>query len=170
MRRDWTRRREKQLLPIHRIAYFLDPINSKANLTNSELKEIDTAFKQQIPDYTRALSDFFDFRNHKGNFADGVVAWGYIKKPKLFWNCQETSSPALSSYAKRLLTTIGNSVPSERAFSTMNYIHSKIRNRLSVEKADMLQYIFINSRVLGLPKCFIERLAIQIWIRRPEFC
>jgi hypothetical protein len=30
----------------------------------------------------------------------------------------------------------------------MNYIHSKIRNRLSVENADMLQYIFINSRVL----------------------
>ena len=58
------------------------------------------------------------------------------------------SSQALASYARRLLTTIGNSVPSERAFSTMNYIHSKIRNRLSVESADKLQYIFINSRVL----------------------
>jgi hypothetical protein len=56
------------------------------------------------------------------------------------------SSPVLT--AKRLLTTIGNSVPSERSFSTMKYIHSKIRNRLSVERANKLQYIFINSRVL----------------------
>jgi hypothetical protein len=30
----------------------------------------------------------------------------------------------------------------------MNYIHSKLRNRLSVERANKLQYIFINSRVL----------------------
>jgi hypothetical protein len=30
----------------------------------------------------------------------------------------------------------------------MNYIHSKLRNRLSVERADMLQYIYMNSRAL----------------------
>jgi hypothetical protein len=58
------------------------------------------------------------------------------------------SSLVCALFAKRLLTTIGNSVPSERAFSTMNYIHSKIRNRLLVERANKLQYIFINSRVL----------------------
>jgi hypothetical protein len=86
-KRNWTRRCGKQLLPIHRIAYFLDPVNSKAYLKDSDLKEIDIAFKQQIPNYTCALNDFFDFRNHEGNFADGIVAWGYIKKPKLFWNC-----------------------------------------------------------------------------------
>ena len=32
----------------------------------------------------------------------------------------------------------------------MNYIHSKMRNRLSVERADMLQYIYMNSQ--GLDK------------------
>ena len=30
----------------------------------------------------------------------------------------------------------------------MNYIHSKMRNRLLVERADMLQYIYMNSRAL----------------------
>jgi hypothetical protein len=40
-------------------------------------------------------------------------------------------------------------VPSKQAFSTMNYIHSKIRNRLSVERVDMLQYIYINLRALN---------------------
>jgi len=66
----------------------------------------------------------------------------------MFWNCQEMSSPALASFAKRLLTTIGNSVPSERAFSTMNYVHSKLRNKLTVERANKLQYIYMNSRTL----------------------
>jgi len=47
------------------------------------------------------------------------------------------------------LVASSNSVPSERAFSLMNYIHSKIRNRLSVERADKLQYIFMNSRTLA---------------------
>jgi hypothetical protein len=66
----------------------------------------------------------------------------------MFWNCQEMSSLALASFAKRLLTTIGNSVPSEQAFSTMNYIYSKTRNRLSPERANKLQYIYMNSRTL----------------------
>ena len=83
-KKNWTRRREKQLFPLHRIAYFLNPLNSKVDLTDSELKEIDTAFKQHILDYTQALSSFFDFRNHEGSFANRVVAWGYKKQPKLF--------------------------------------------------------------------------------------
>ena len=62
------------------------------------------------------------------------------------------SFPALSSFAKRLLNTISNSVPSERAFFTMNYTHSKIRNRLTPERANKLQYIYMNSRVLAKQK------------------
>jgi hypothetical protein len=58
-------------------------------------------------------------------------------------------SPAFASFAKRLLTTIGNSVPSEQAFSAINYIHSKTRNRLSPERAIKLQYIYMNSRTLA---------------------
>jgi hypothetical protein len=73
-KKNWTRRCEKQLLPLYQIAYFLNPINSKVNLTSANLKEIDTAFKQQILDYTHALSHFFDFRNHEGSFADSATA------------------------------------------------------------------------------------------------
>lgn len=86
-KKNWTRRWNKQLLPIHRVAYFLDPLNSKVSLTDSELGEIDIYFKQHILGHSRAFSDFFDFRNHEGSFSDTAVAWGYSKKPKLFWNC-----------------------------------------------------------------------------------
>jgi hypothetical protein len=37
---------------------------------------------------------------------------------------------------------------SERAFSAMNLIHSKLRNRLGSIKAYMLIYIYMNQRVL----------------------
>jgi hypothetical protein len=30
----------------------------------------------------------------------------------------------------------------------MNYVHSKLRNRLSVERTDKLQYIYMNLRAL----------------------
>src|SRR5437588_6157366 len=90
----------------------------------------------------------FAFRNQEGAFRINAIAWSYSDIPKLFWNCQETSSPSLSTFARCLLATIGNSVPLERAFSTMNYIHSKIWNRLSAERANKLQYIYINSRTL----------------------
>jgi hypothetical protein len=43
---------------------------------------------------------------------------------------------------------IANSVALERAFSAMNLIHTKLRNRLGVEKANMLIYIYMNQRVL----------------------
>jgi hypothetical protein len=39
-------------------------------------------------------------------------------------------------------------VASERAFSAMNLIHIKLRNRLGVEKSNMLIYIYMNQRVL----------------------
>lgn len=37
---------------------------------------------------------------------------------------------------------------SERAFFTMNYLHSKIRNSLTFKRVNKLQYIYINERSL----------------------
>jgi hypothetical protein len=50
-----------------------------------------------------------------------------------------------SQFAKRLLTSITNSVLSKRSFSNINYIYSKLRNKLDVKHADMLQFIHMNS-------------------------
>jgi hAT family protein len=54
----------------------------------------------------------------------------------------------LARLAVRIFETIANSVASERAFSAMNLIVTKLRNRLSAEKADKLIYIYMNQRVL----------------------
>ena len=58
--------------------------------------------------------------------------------------------------ARRLFQTTANSVPSERAFSTMNYIHSDLRNQLTNERVYKLQYIFVN-------KCALENMGPKEW-------
>ena len=52
----------------------------------------------------------------------------------------------LAPLAIRLFSSIANSVPSERAFSAMNYIHNRYRNRLTAENAEMLIFVFMNWR------------------------
>jgi hypothetical protein len=81
----------------------------------------------------------------------------------MFWMFNKAECYQLSSFSIRLLNTIGNSVLSERVWSNMNYIHSKARNRLSLDTVDKLLFIYNNSRVLrhlrmdSLPE--IEELA-----------
>jgi len=48
----------------------------------------------------------------------------------------------------RIFSTIANSVASERAFSAMGLIVTKLRNKLGTEKADKLIFIYMNQRVL----------------------
>ena len=66
----------------------------------------------------------------------------------LFWLYNEASCSNLSTFAVRLLNTIANSVPSERVWSNINYIHSKAQNSLSLDKVDKLLFIYNNSQVL----------------------
>jgi uncharacterized protein (DUF4415 family) len=57
-------------------------------------------------------------------------------------------APTLAPLALRLYNSVANSVASERSFSTMNFVHSKTRNRLSAEKVNKLVYIQMNDSVL----------------------
>ena len=52
----------------------------------------------------------------------------------------------------QVFEAITNSIVSERAFSAMNLIYTKLRNRLGNEKADKLIYIYINQCILDKSK------------------
>ncbi|KAI1002522.1 hypothetical protein K3495_g5677 [Podosphaera aphanis] len=69
-------------------------------------------------------------------------------KPKEFWMSTRMEAPHLSQLALELFHTTANSVALERAFSTMNLLLSKLRNRISVETMDKLCFIYINVRSL----------------------
>ena len=54
----------------------------------------------------------------------------------------------LAPFAEKLIITCANSVTSERAWSAINYIHSKSQNSLSLEVVNKLLFIYINTRTL----------------------
>jgi hypothetical protein len=82
-------------------------------------------------------------------FRQDQEAWAMAKDPGLFWQMHYDDSKELYLLATRLLHTLANSVPSERSFSSMNILHSKSRNRLTVERVSKILYIQINRRTLG---------------------
>ena len=47
--KNWTRRCEKQLLPLHRVAYYLHPSNSKAAITHPNLAKSQEGLQTTYP-------------------------------------------------------------------------------------------------------------------------
>ena len=47
-----------------------------------------------------------------------------------------------------IVIPLATSVPSERAFFTLNLILTKLQNRLTNDKVNKLQFIYINQRIL----------------------
>jgi hypothetical protein len=67
-----------------------------------------------------------------------------VENACVFWNCATSLAPTIGPIAIRLISTPATAVPSDRAFSILNLVHNKLMNRLSVERVDKLQYIYIN--------------------------
>ncbi len=56
--------------------------------------------------------------------------------------------PLLSSVAIKVLLISATSAASERNWSIYNFIHSKLRNRMTIDRAEKLVYIYWNIRIL----------------------
>ncbi len=102
-----------------------------------------------------AMRELNDFRKKARKFAPFTWIWT-LDAPKEFWENAASLAPTIGSIAKRLMCTPCSSVPSERAFSILNLVHNKLRNRLSNDRVDKLQYIYINERVLRRVSCRYE--------------
>jgi hypothetical protein len=74
----------------------------------------------------------------------------HYDNPIAYWKSYSYNEThgVLARLAVRVFEAIANSVTSERAFSTMNLIHSKLRSKIGAEKANKLIYIYMNQRVL----------------------
>jgi len=102
------------------------------------------------PQDARALRmEFVSFRNRETPFQPSKWCWDHIEDPRNFWKMVSTEdSKFLRRLAMRIFATPANSVPSERAFSAQNFIHTKLRNSLHPSRVDKLVFIYMNSRVL----------------------
>ena len=72
-------------------------------------------------------------------FVDGAVNGIH---PLSWWKLIPSISSAFSRYITGLLTAINSSASIERVFSSFGLVHSRIRNRLGIEKAGKLVFIF----------------------------
>ena len=86
-------------------------------------------------------------------FKKSAFCWKFTGKgAREFWVSTINRTKALGILCNRLFLTPANSVPSERSFSSQNYIHTKIRSSLKPDRVDKLTYIYMNSRVLDARK------------------
>jgi len=100
--------------------------------------------------YIKLEKGFIDYRMMRQGFESRGLWDPDIKSdPITFWSFALQYSPEIAELAIRLFETPANSVPCERAFSTMNLTHTKYRNRLTVERMHKLCFqVHINRRIL----------------------
>ena len=94
------------------------------------------------------MREFDAFRQQTGDFNPTASFWAMKSNIEVFWNSAKASTHYIGELALRLARTPGNTVPAERAFSDLNILHTKVRNRMKPETVRMLQTIHINSRAL----------------------
>src|SRR5205814_660050 len=75
-------------------------------------------------------------------------------------------SLVLATVARRLESVVANSVPSERAFSAMNYVQSTYRSRLTFEHTHQQVYYYMNVRALRRRPHAEEKQRLRAKMRR----
>lgn len=142
---------KRQVLPIHAVACFLTPSNRTVPLDAATERDIFSFFEKYTnspQDAATAFHEFHAFRNMLEPFDALRLCWKAEADPRMFWLYQMTHTKVLANLAYRLFSTPANSVPSERSFSIMNLIHTKLRKNLRPVKVNKLTFIYINDRVL----------------------
>jgi hypothetical protein len=95
-------------------AFFLQLNNFNASITQHSQEQIEEIFQQYIPDYKKALQQFYNFRDCCRLFNTGSQAWK-LKDPSLFWLYIKATCLELAPFAEKLIITCANSVTSKQA-------------------------------------------------------
>ncbi|KAJ3453422.1 hypothetical protein MRS44_017669 [Fusarium solani] len=186
--RQWRVQRMKdQTTDIHHFAFALDPrttIGEGLGLDTMErahrFLEENTMHSASLRDTTTvptALWGVCRFRAREGALF-GPTSRIYREQPKTphtpshyyvlsAWGYFGSMGVKLATLARRVLGSLANSVPSERSFSATNYLHCKLRNRLSPLSTDKATFIYMNSRVLKRLKTVkdnpAEPMVVKNW-------
>ncbi|KAL5610907.1 hypothetical protein FOBRF1_007024 [Fusarium oxysporum] len=147
----WLNRMDKQTYDIHYAGFALRPDTVGTKLEEQLMMKVLQFFKSAVnpADYLHIVREFNHFRAQSGGrFAAGGLVYSKEWTPLDAWILLDNQGSKLAALAARIFGTIANSIPSERSFSAVNFLHSKARNRLTPANADKLAFIYMNERVL----------------------
>jgi hypothetical protein len=145
-------RAQKQTGDLHFAAMLLDPISLLKKPGQVQMDRASQYLLAHVQEKEKkeVHASFLEFRTRASVFGSTNSSAMHYDNPIAFWKSYLHNEIhwVLAQLAVRIFEAIANSVASERAFSAMNLIHSKLRNRLGTEKANKLIYIYMNQRVL----------------------
>ena len=150
-------RRKQQVQVIHLVAWALDP--KTTNQASPDWLQLSSADQDAVVDFLQGKcseedhaaleTEWLEYRSRMGTDIYSSTSRFYkFENPRQSWLFASGQKSVLAPIALRILGCIANSVPSERSFSALNHIHSKVRGRLDPEKADKQTFCFMNSRTL----------------------
>jgi hypothetical protein len=142
-------RYNRQVRPIHIVAFFLDPMNLSTKLDQTQDTQLWQFFARHSssPSEAKAMQvEFLHFRRQHRPFHLTRKCWNHADDPYVFWLMATEFTDFVVPLAIRVYSTPANSVPSEHTVSVMNVIHKKDRNRLQAERVDKLSFIYSNTR------------------------
>ena len=125
----------------HFLANIFDPKYLGARLTATEIEGALEWLHQNKPGL---LGDVLNLRAKAQPFSKFMFENDTIgkMKPIDWWRSQDKLSPELTELAEQLLITCASSAEVERIFSTFGIVFTKLRNRLGIEKAHKLVFLF----------------------------
>ena len=88
------------------------------------------------------------YRNKEGLFSDPIsMRLAKELSPSAWWVRYGGGIPQLQTLAIKVLSQVTVASACERSWSTFEFVHNKLRNRLKVERATDLVFIFSSLRL-----------------------
>lgn len=129
------------------IAFFLDPRTKFEDFEPGDERQTrDAAVKFAIDKKLIVRAQEEDLRAQLFEFARVKAQETGLQKtkPRSYWTSVGREFKLLGKIADVVFALPTSSAASERAWSIFNHIHTKKRNRLSVDKVELLVYVYIN--------------------------
>lgn len=150
--------------PLHAAGLLLDPEFVQHDYSDNE--EVQTGMREVLAkvfpnqeERGAVMNQLAHFRSRSGVFRqtrDNMTMWIWARQtPAWMWwqtYCNFPECKQLRYLAMRVLAQPSSACSCERNWSTYDFIHNKLRNRLSRAHADQLVFIFSNMQLIRSQK------------------
>ncbi|XP_066345436.1 uncharacterized protein [Miscanthus floridulus] len=148
--------------PLHLTAYLLNPHYSYADPSIFDVPKITEGFISCVETFyyhdeemqeQAANVELQKFQSREGPFSKKLARtfenFDYNPGKTSWWWLYGTETPALQKMATRILSLTASSSGCERNWGGFDGVHTKKRNRLTVDRLNKLVYIQFNNRLLN---------------------